>query len=171
MRQMILALADQPEFWIRTPTPRLAHPLQFALRLSRASGNTNPWNIGDYLQRSGTGLFDRSTPDGYPEQDSAYTDSNALLQRWRLAQDNVWQLSETLPPSIRYGEFPKDPVQAAQWCQTVVDFISARLTGRLLDDASNQAALDVLAQGTGNRQERAQLVIPFIAQLPDVSLR
>ncbi|MBC7771190.1 MAG: DUF1800 family protein [Pyrinomonadaceae bacterium] len=171
MRQMLTTLAAQPQFWERNAPPRLAHPLQFSLRLSRASGNVNPWNIGDYLQRSGVGLFDRSTPDGYPEEDAAYTDSNALLQRWRLAQDNIWQLSETLPPAIRYGEFPKDAASAATWSQTVIDLIAVRIIGHVLDDVSNEAALNVLAQGKGSKQERVQLVIPFIAQLPDISLR
>ena len=33
------------------------------------------------------GLFDRVTPDGYPQGGDAYADSNALLQRWHFMED------------------------------------------------------------------------------------
>ena len=32
------------------------------------------------------GMFDRATPDGYPDTDGYFTSSNALLQRWHFAQ-------------------------------------------------------------------------------------
>ena len=34
------------------------------------------------------GMFDRATPDGYPEDNGYSVNSNALLQRWRFAKEN-----------------------------------------------------------------------------------
>ena len=90
MRQMLRAIASHPTFWESRESPRLAHPFNYAIRLMRMLRWDAPWQVGDYLDRSGAGLFDRPTPDGYPEEDSAYADSNALIQRWSLAQSAKW---------------------------------------------------------------------------------
>lgn len=171
MAEVLIALAHHPEFTRPDLPDRLAHPLEFGLRLARTTHLMNPWLIADYMQRSGNGLFDRSTPDGYPEEDSAYVDSNAMLQRWRLAKDAEWPLAGLVPDPIRYGEIPKDETEAARWMQQVVDLISVRLTGRLLGAESNAAALGVLKTTHGNRQDRIFQAAPFIAQLPEASLR
>jgi hypothetical protein len=171
MSEVLIALARHPGFTRADLPDRLAHPLEFGLRLARATKLMNPWLIADYLQRSGNGLFDRATPDGYPEDDAAYVDSNAMLQRWRLAKDAEWALASLVPDSIRYGEVPKEEKEAERWMQQVVDLISVRLTGRVLGAESNAAALDVLRSTRGNRQDRIFQAAPFIAQLPEVSLR
>ncbi|MDI1290380.1 MAG: DUF1800 family protein, partial [bacterium] len=75
LREVLLALAAHPAFWTDA-TPRLALPLDYALRLVRITNANNPWTTIDFLQRSGAGLFDRATPDGYSQDDADYSDSN-----------------------------------------------------------------------------------------------
>ena len=58
-----------------------------------------------------------------------------------------------------------------EWTQRVVDVIAVRLTGRVLSENSNQAALDLLSSSTGNRDQRVRTLAPFIAQLPEANLR
>jgi len=171
LRDVLAALAHRPELFERDRAPRLAHPLQFALRLCRATGHLNPWGVGDYLQRSGVGLFDRSTPDGYPEEDSAYMDSNAVLQRWRAGQDMSWPLTELVPGPWRWGDVSKDEAVAREWAQRVVDCIAVRLTGSVLGSASNTAAMNLLLSDQASMHDRVQSVAPFIAQLPEINLR
>jgi uncharacterized protein (DUF1800 family) len=171
MAEVLLALASHPEFTRVDLPERLAHPMQFGLRLGRTTNLVNPWLAADYMQRSGHGLFDRPTPDGHPEEDAAYVDSNAMLQRWRLAQDAGWSLAGLVPDALRYGEVPGDERERERWMQAVVDMISVRLTGRVLGTESNTAALDVLRASSGNRQDRVLQVAPFVAQLPEASLR
>ncbi len=165
MRAVLLAIARHPAFW--SSPDRLAHPLDYALRLCRASSHFDPWGMGDYLQRSGAGLFDRATPDGFPEEDSAYADSNALVQRWRYARDLVWSLSGLVPGPWRYNNNELTPARA----QRIVDILAVRMTGRVLGDASNKAALDVLAAAAGNNDERVRQLATFIPQLPESNLR
>src|SRR5690606_20237278 len=80
LRKVLLALAKHEAFG-QAP-PRLARPLDYALRISRAARSDNAGAVTSYLNRSAVGLFDKDTPDGYPEEDEAYTDSNVTLQRW-----------------------------------------------------------------------------------------
>jgi uncharacterized protein (DUF1800 family) len=171
LAQVMLALAHHPAF-LRPDLPdRVQHPLPFALRIARTTGHMQPWLVGDFLQRSANALFDRSTPDGYPEDDAAYVDSNAMIQRWRFAKDSEWAIASLVPDALRYGDVPADAPEAERWAQRVVDLVAVGLTGRLLSETSNDAALKVVLAGDGARQDHVVRAAPFIAQLPDVSLR
>ncbi|MHC4492556.1 MAG: DUF1800 domain-containing protein, partial [Planctomycetota bacterium] len=167
MKAMLMAIAVHPEFWNDASAERVASPLDYAIRICRATGFDQPWQVADFLNRSGHGLFDRPSPDGYPDDDEAYADSNAMVQRWRFAAQIGWQLSGLAPNSLRYaGNAPED-----LWQQAVVDAIAVGITGRVLSPESNQAALDVLAGGEGNRDQRLRVAAPFIAALPEGNLR
>ncbi len=166
LREVLLAIADHPAFWASART-RLAKPLDFALRLDRAAGRIDPWQLGDFLQRCASGVFDRSTPDGYPELDAEYADSNAMLQRWRYARDAVWALASLVPDRWRYTSEDLDPRRA----QAVTDLIAVRLTGRVLGETSNRSALEFLSALPGSPDERIRDLAAFIAQLPEAHLR
>jgi len=167
MREMLRTIASHPAFWESESSPRLAHPFQYALRLVRMTGWDAPWHVGDYLDRSGAGLFDRPTPDGYPTDDASYADSNALVQRWSLAQGARWSLIARVPNGIRYTENHR----TLRWEQQIVDALAVAITGHVLSENSNAAALDLLRTVGGNSDQRAQTLATFIAQLPEASLR
>ncbi len=167
MQALLIAISEHPAFWDAAASQRVAAPLDYGIRLSRTTGHYQPWQLGDFLQRSGQGLFDRPTPDGYPEDDAGQTDSNALLQRWRLAREWMWPLTRLVPGAWR----STNALAQREWTQRVVDVIAVRLTGRVLSENSNQAALDLLSSSTGNRDQRVRTLAPFIAQLPEANLR
>ena len=149
---MVRTLAAHDVFWASIDEPRFAQPLEYALRLCRTSRHLHPWLVGDFLQRSGAGLFDRSTPDGYPEEDVAYADSNAMVQRWRLAQDCLHALAGMCPATWRYTDQATDEA----WAQRVVDSIAVRLTGHQLGERSNTVAVDMLTRAEGTTDQRVQ---------------
>jgi len=167
MKAVLISLASHPAFF-DDDAARVAQPVDYALRLGRTTGFINPWQIAEFLNRSGAGLFDRSTPDGYPEEDAAYTDSNALVQRWRLAKEANWSLSSVVPGVWNWGS---PTISDEDWAQLVVDAISVRLTGSVLSDASNEAAVKLLLDAEGTRAERSFTIAPIIAQMPEASLR
>jgi uncharacterized protein (DUF1800 family) len=167
MRALLLAIAEHPAFWRTTGADRVADPVDFAVRLARVTGHDNPWQIADFLQRSNRGLFDRPSPDGYPEAPADFTDSNALTQRWRLAQDMQWPLARLVPGAWNNERL----VAEADWTPAVVDLVAVRLTGRTLGPDSRRAAIELLGQATGPRHERARMVARFVAQLPEASMR
>jgi hypothetical protein len=120
-----------------------------------------------HLQRSGAGIFDRSSPDGYPDEDEAWSDTNAMVQRWRLARESRWALAGLVPGAWRYG----DMLPEHRWRQQVIDLLAVRLTGSLLGPRSNEAAHRLLAATGGSRDERVQAIAIFIAQLPETQMR
>ncbi len=186
MRSVMFAMVADPAFW-KAP-PKVATPFDYGMRtvrVCRAAGfqtgaNQNqaikPDAIETFLKRSGMGIFDRVTPDGYPENSDAYADSNALLQRWRFMQSQTPALEQLVPAAWRTPPPPPadtddlNHVDAPQISlpQRFVDLVAIRLTGRLLSPASNQAALDVARQGSPDDLEQA---LVFVSLLPETSLR
>lgn len=166
INEVLLTLADSPEFWATLGQPKIATPLDYSLRLSRMSGATNAGAVNDFLKKSGTGLFDRATPDGYPEDDGSYASSNALLQRWRFTQSLAGNLRKLLPNSLLPSG--DTPLSAASQ-DRVVDFYAARLFGQPLPASSRQAASQYLSASTD--PDRIKLITSFVSQLPPASLR
>ena len=168
---------------------KMATPFDFGMRVARlcraatvqlgADPNQAPNadQVEGFFKKSGMGLFDRVTPDGYPENNGNYADSNALLQRWRFMQTLGDHLNRLVPPNWRTlpaaitpaaNETAGGPPAAADPLQRFIDLAAVRLTGHLLDGGSNQAALEVLGQGGADQMRETIL---FIALLPETSLR
>jgi len=162
---VIRTCISSAEFW--SSDPRLAKPLEYSMRLYRAANRQEPGGISGYLRRSRAGLFDHPTPEGLPEQDIAYGDSNAMIQRWKLARDVAGGLASAVPNSLRYNNQPLDEATS----QRALDLIAIRLTGRLLGAESNTAALKVITESEGTRDERIREAAILIAQLPEGNLR
>ncbi len=171
LRRVVRAIAASPAYREAPLEPRLTHPLNFTLRLQRLTGDTNDGRTFAFTRSAGSGLFDRETPDGFPEEDEAYADSNAILQRWKLAQTLDYHFPSMLPYNLRRPVRDADEAQMAAWRQRSVDELAVRLTGRLLSERSNEAVMSVLARSSANPDQTLRLAGSLIAQMPEMSLR
>jgi hypothetical protein len=166
-RAMVIELAGHPEFWRSDAPPRIAPPLDHVVRIARSAAHREPWRAIRFLAASGQGMFDRPSPDGYPQDGAAWSGTNAMIQRWRLAADAAGPLARLVPDAWRY----RPRTTEARWRHRVIDVIAVRLTGRLLGATSFAAADDLLAATTGSPDERVRAVAPFIACLPEANLQ
>lgn len=167
LRAVLREIPRRAEFW-QAP-PRMTTPLDFALRLARVSGSRQPGPLNDFLRRSGAGLFDRPSPDGYPESDAAYADTQALTQRWRFAQNFAL-------PALDRGDdtalSPRHPAVLRAERDAALQLAASRLTGRPLAGASLTAAREMLVLRPGERRsEYVRRAAQIIAQLPEVEFR
>ena len=71
MAELLETIAESKEFQASADSPKIATPLDFSLRIARLTGFENAGTVQNFLHKSGTGLFDRSTPDGFPETDAS----------------------------------------------------------------------------------------------------
>ena len=188
-RAVLRTMASSNAFW--NAPPKMATPFDYGLRIARLSRDAildlganpdqalKPDQIARFLKMSGMGMFDRVTPDGYPEASADYIDSNALLQRWHFMEANLDGLNRLVPNSWRKPPEPtptrvaneiltNTPPPVEDAAQRFVDLAAIRLTGRLLSPASNQAALNILAEGKPDEMKQAIL---FVSLLPETSLR
>jgi len=167
MRAMLLGLVDQPGFW--DAPAKIASPIDFSVRLARLAGLTNPAPIMDLASHSGMGMFDRSTPDGYPEADGYYASSNALLQRWRFAQtvQNNFLKNGLIPTAWK----PADQGWNPDVTQRLVDLAAVRITGNILSEGTNTAMIELLAAAPENTEGRLHLLTTFLCQAPETNIR
>jgi uncharacterized protein (DUF1800 family) len=167
MQSVLLALLDEPAFW--TADPKVATPLDYGVRMQRMSGVRSPGALNEMMSRSGMGLFDRFSPDGYPEADGYYSNSNGLLQRWHFAQ--VVQNSFLNNGLIPTGWRPNDAQWDAASTQRVIDLAAQKITGDVLSDSTNSAATELLASAPPNTETRIRLLALFLCQSPETNLR
>jgi uncharacterized protein (DUF1800 family) len=167
LRSMLVALTENPVFW--SSPLRVASPIDYGVRLSRLAGLANPTAVNQLASRSGMGIFDRATPDGYPEADGYFTSSNALLQRWYFAQtvEQTFYANGLFPEEWK----PKDNGWDPATTQVLVDVAAVRITGKVLSEASNAAALKLVATAPENTEARLHLLATFLCQIPESSLR
>lgn len=165
MVEVLVALAAHPTFWASLEQPRMASPLDFGVRLSRMVSGGRARDLNGFLNRSGMGMFDRSTPDGYPNADASWADSNALLQRWRWAGD------------IQVRVVPSDLLQKpfAEWSredrQRAIDATAMRVNGFLLRERSNDALLAWMDAQEGGQNEVASALGVMLMRLPETHMR
>jgi uncharacterized protein (DUF1800 family) len=165
---MLTELVAHPSFWESARSPRLASPLHYGLRTARVLGYPQlDWGLCEFLRNSGMGMFDRATPDGYPDDDGAWADTNGLMQRWRWAQKVSWAVKALVPQRSRQYS-GGDPLE---WRQRVVDLAAVRLTGHVLGDESNSVALEYLKEDEGDLSKRVDRMTLLICRLPEANLK
>jgi uncharacterized protein (DUF1800 family) len=164
---MLLAMSQHPDFW--SSPDKVTSPIDFAVRSARMARATNPGPVNDLISGSGMGMFDRATPDGYPEDNGYNVSSNALLQRWRFAKavQNEFINSGLIPKSWQ----PADTGWNSDVTQRIVDLAAVRMTGNVLTDASNDAAQKLLTDAPPQTNVRLHALATFICQLPENSLK
>ena len=162
---VLVAMTRRPEFWESIKTPRMTTPLDYAVRMSRMIDRGGIRETGAFLKLSGMGLFDRATPDGYPQSDASYADSNALLQRWRWTSE--FRFAPLRQPWERQAPATWSPDQR-QWA---IDWMSLRLNGLLLGSQSNQALLTWLESKNDARDDMSTQLGMMVARVPESNLR
>lgn len=168
-RELLRTLAGHPDFWGAMGTPRMATPFDFALRLGRA---TTPrhlhGSLDGYMKEAGMGLFDHAAPDGYPVEDAAYIDSNAMLSRWRVAQKFPWATRVLVPEEARRGF--GDGTEALHG--RAIAHAAFALLGRTLGEESTRAAADFMGELMNEPAwKRVDQMTVLLTRLPEASIR
>jgi hypothetical protein len=164
MTAVLLAIAAHDTFWDPQLAPRVLSPIDYGFRIARLTGNPAiHWAVHGYLQRAGMGYFDRPTPDGYPEEDAAWTDTNATMQRWSLPRDAPWAMNDIMASGLRSGSAGDVDL----WRQRVIDVAAVNLTGDVLGEASMGAAMEYFDALEGNPWGQVNEVAVLVCQMPE----
>ncbi len=160
---------------------RLTHPLDYSARLIRAQGHRPGGSLpglggaNGFLRRCRAGVFDCPTPDGYAPEDTAWADSNAMIQRFKFAREQAAGLTALVPSSLRDALNTKglSPDDRRALEQRAIDAIAIALTGELLSERSGEAVwkvVDALPEKT-TPTDRLRECAAMIAAMPEANLR
>jgi uncharacterized protein (DUF1800 family) len=166
-RALIRELAASPELMARDLPPKLLHPLEFAVATQRCALAASPGHVVTLTDRSGRGIFDRASPDGYPEACAEYADSNYQLQKWNFCREIEAPLAATLP----LGWFDAKLLESAAHRDAVIDAATHARFGAPPASATREALHQMLTQPVADPTQRQRLFAAFLHMTPEAQFR
>lgn len=167
LRRMLTHLATSPRMMTVEREEKILPPVEFAVATQRAAGALHPWSIIDLADRSGRNLFDRASPDGFPEGNDEYADSNYQLQKWRFCKQIEWQLRNGIPGSAFHPDALADEARR----DALIDFAYAARNGSPPTPTSRAALHQILAQEIPDENQRRNLFTSFLHMTPEFQTR
>jgi len=167
LRSMLTLLATSPQMMTANRDGKILPPVEFAVATQRAAGALHPWSVIDLADRSGRNLFDRASPDGYPESNDEYADSNYQLQKWRFCKQLEWQLRGGIPGQA----FQPDALADASRRDALIDFAYATRHGDPPSPPSRAALHKILSQEISDENQRRNLFVTFLHMTPEFQTR
>lgn len=167
IKSLMTMIVNSDEFEISRNTPKVCTPLDFTVASMRRSEEPDIWQMHECTRNSGVGLFDRATPDGYPEENSHYADANSLLQRWRFCDRIQWHLYRNLPEQLHNSaNLEKD-----EWLRRMIQVASMNIIGETLGEKSFESVKSFYLGLEGQPYEKALKLTSFVGKLPEANLR
>lgn len=167
MRRMLTALVESPRFMAAEVDGKLMTPVEFGVAHQRTASAMHPWAVIGLGDRSGRNLFDRASPDGFPESNAEYADSNYQLQKWSYGKELEQVLCAGLPAGWFDANSLKDPLHA----DAVIDHAFAARKGRAPSAATREALRSILRQDVADANHRRQLFASFLQMMPEFQSR
>ncbi len=163
--ELLQVIATSPELMQRELEPKFLKPVEFGIAVQRTADSYHPWHVINLGDRAGRNLFDRSTPDGYPEANSEYSGSNFQLQKWRFAKDLEGEFGDALA----WSWFDKEPMQDPAHREKVIRNAALVLLRQELGPNSFAAAKKVMEQAAKieDHNQRRRLLAVFLEMLPE----
>ena len=152
---------------------KVKRPFEAAISMMRALNSESvriPGGVNWMLGLMGQAIFERRTPDGYPDSREAWANSMSLLYRWNLSvglTENWLQDDDTgyKINSDVYGQTPAEVRTAS----SLADYWIQRILNRTLPEASRNAIVAVMAQEYGwdetLTEEHVRYVLPAMVEV------
>ncbi len=130
---------------------KLKRPLELAVSAFRALDvdfTRFPENARWTYMQMGQPLFARHTPDGYPDEQSAWANTMSILYGWNLivATAENWYADEEDNPYVMKTDLLAQTPPEIRTPTALADYWILRIIGRPLNAASRQAIIDFMAR-------------------------
>lgn len=167
MLELLKVLAREPDVMRVSRNGKLLQPVEYGMAAQRSCAAAHPWAVINLGDRSGRNLFDRSTPDGYPEANEDYADSNSQLQKWAFSKE----IEGNLTRDLAWEWFDKDRLADANHRAALIRAVALQRCGAPLSAASTEALQRVLQQRVDDQNQRRILFGSFFLMLPEMQCR
>lgn len=167
MRGMLAVMIASPHFMATDAAPKVMTPIDYGVTMQRVSQTVHPWAVISLADRSGRNLFDRASPDGYPEKNEDYADSNYQLQKWSFCKE----LEQNLASSVPQSWFEKEKLKDAAHRDQVIDFIFAARRGETPSAKTREALQAILSQEISDPNQHRILFASFLHMMPEFQIR
>lgn len=167
LRRMIAAMVESPHLMAVELDGKLMTPVEFGVAHQRSAAALHPWSVIGLGDRSGRNLFDRASPDGFPETNEDYADSNYQLQKWSYCKELEQGLAASLPTSWFDAKALKNPQDA----DILIDHVFAARKGGTPSPNTRDALRAILRQDVADPNHRRFLFASFLHMMPEFQTR
>lgn len=167
LRHLLMHIALSPDMMATSRAEKIMPPVEFAVATQRTASSIHPWSAINLADRSGRNLFDRASPDGYPEDNDEYSDSNYQLQKWRFCKELEWQLRGHFPHSA----FHKDARSDESRRNALIDLAYAARAGTPPSPSSRTALHQILSQPITDENQARNLFTSVLHMMPEFQSR
>ncbi|MES2980754.1 MAG: DUF1800 family protein [Verrucomicrobiota bacterium] len=167
LRRMIAVMVKSPHFMAADLPPKVMTPIEYGVTMQRISGSMHPWSVIGLGDRSGRNLFDRASPDGYPETNEEYADSNYQLQKWSYCKE----LEQTFANALPQDWFDTEKLKDAAHREAMMDHAYATRRGFAPSAPSREALHAILSQDIADPNQRRILFAAILHMMPEFQSR
>lgn len=166
--ETILLSAEFKQSWggkVKRPLEALVS----MMRVLHSESNRIPNGFHWMLSQMGQGLFERRSPDGYPDMREAWANSMSLLYRWNaaVALTENW-MDDDQGNIIRTDVYSQTPAEI-RTAASLADFWITRILNQPLSESSRNAVIQVMAQNYGwdepLPEDHVQYVLPAMVEV------
>ena len=152
---------------------KIKRPFEASISMIRALNSDftrAPSGIAWMTGMMGQPIFERRSPDGYPDIKEAWANSMSILYRWNFAVSITenWMDEEDQGRSIKTDVYNQTPSEIRS-AEGLADFWINRLLGRPLSDENRNAVIAVMAQEYGAQDQlpddHVQYVLPGMIEV------
>ena len=152
---------------------KIKRPFEASISMIRALNSDftrAPSGIAWMTGMMGQPIFERRSPDGYPDVKEAWANSMSILYRWNFAVSITenWMDEEDQGRSIKTDVYNQTPSEIRS-AEGLADFWINRLLGRPLSDENRNAVIAVMAQEYGAQDQlpddHVQYVLPGMIEV------
>ncbi|MDO9302984.1 MAG: DUF1800 family protein, partial [Anaerolineales bacterium] len=172
LKRVVETILLSPEF-SQTFGGKIKRPLEAAISTMRALNadfTQIPSGISWMLGLMGQSIFDRRSPDGYPDVKEVWANSMSILFRWNFAVGITenWLDDDEQGRAIRTDVYSQTPADL-RTAESLADFWINRLLGRAMSDSDRAATIAVMAQEYGAQDplpdDHVQYVLPAMVEV------
>ncbi len=165
LKRVVETILLSPEFR-STWGAKIKRPIEAAISIMRVL-NTDftkiPGGISWMCSMMGQPIFERRSPDGYPDVKEVWANSMSMLYRWNFAVaiSENWMDDEEQQRIIRTDILAQTPTEL-RTAESLADFWIPRILNRPMSDADRQAVIAVMAQEYSAQEELTQDHIDWV---------
>lgn len=167
--ETILLSAEFKQSW----GGKVKRPFEAIVSMMRAlnsESNRIPGGFHWMLGLMGHSIFERRSPDGYPDSREAWANSMSLLYRWNaaVALTENWMDDEDTGYTIRTDVFSQTPTEL-RTATSLADYWINRILNYSLSETSRNAVIQVMAQeydwNETLPEDHVQYVLPAMVEV------
>jgi uncharacterized protein (DUF1800 family) len=165
LQRVVETILLSPEF-SQTWGQKIKRPFEAAvstLRALNADFTRLPGGIPWMCSMMGQPIFERRSPDGYPDVKEAWANSMSLLYRWNFAVgiSENWMDDEDQQRFIKTDILGQTPAELRS-AESLADFWIQRLLARPMAEADRQAVVSVMAQEYGAQEQLPEDHVAYV---------